>query len=72
MTGDQKAECSNLPNPQNGYVKFTEGRGIGAEVWYICNAGYRLDGSESRRCGSDLNWSGDAPQCVGMLPGSYH
>ena len=59
-------ECPNLANPNNGMVKYTEGRVVGAEVWYICNAGYRLVGSESRRCGSDLRWSGDAATCVGM------
>ena len=58
-------ECPNLDFPANGMVKFTEGRGVGAEVWYICNAGYRLVGTESRRCGSNLHWSGDAPKCVG-------
>ena len=53
-------------------VKYTEGRVVGAEVWYICNAGYRLVGTESRRCGSDLHWSGDAPICVGILCTMHH
>ena len=58
-------ECPILDNPANGMVKYTGGRSVGAEVWYICNSGYRLVGSESRKCGDNLLWSGNAPKCVG-------
>ena len=57
--------CPSLSHPENGYVKFTEGRGVGAHAWYECKDGYRLEGSESRLCGSDLTWGGEAPKCVG-------
>lgn len=65
VAGDDQ-ECPTLPHPANGIVKFTAGRGIGAKLWYVCNSGYRLEGSESRTCNSDLNWSGEAARCVGM------
>lgn len=58
-----RRECPLLDNPENGVVKFKEGRRVGAKVWYFCNSGYTLVGSESRICKSDLTWSFKAPIC---------
>ena len=58
-----RRECPLLRNPENGMVKFTEGRAVGAKVWYICNEGFVLVGSETRTCQSDLTWAPKAPTC---------
>ncbi len=58
------ALCPQLANPKDGRVKFTSaGRSVGAQVWYVCNDGFTLMGSESRRCQSNLEWSLMAPTC---------
>jgi len=35
----------------------------GVEVRYRCQLGYRLVGSETRRCTEDADWSGEEPVC---------
>ena len=58
------AECPRLSNPDNGYVKYSKKeRSIGARVWYICQDGYTLTGSEARQCLADLTWSIHPPTC---------
>lgn len=65
--GEEPQICPVLNNPKNGKVKFTEaGRRVGAEVWYSCDAGFRLVGVESRRCQPNLEWSSEAPTCQGV------
>ena len=60
----QPTLCPSLKNPENGRVKFSAaGRRVGAKVWYVCNSGFHLVGSESRRCQSNLKWSPEAPTC---------
>ena len=36
---------------------------------YSCNAGYQIQGTANRTCGSDGFWSGSAPTClpIGMV-----
>ncbi|XP_064394225.1 uncharacterized protein LOC135341566 isoform X3 [Halichondria panicea] len=59
-----KNQCPNLRHPENGLVRFgSQGRSVGAEVWYSCNSGYILTGTESRECQRDLTWSGESPIC---------
>ena len=58
-----KKECPTLSHPKNGVVNFKEGREVGDKVWYSCNSGYKLVGSESRVCKSDLTWFPKAPFC---------
>ena len=36
-------------------------------VTYTCDVGYTLQGSNSRTCQSDGQWSGSVPQCNGMF-----
>ena len=64
-------KCPVLPNPQNGSIKYTSGRSVGDEVWYICNHGYSLIGEESRTCLSNQKWSLKAPDCKRAYRGSY-
>ena len=56
-------QCPELRNPENGRVKMMQSRGVGAKVWYICNAGFRLVGSETRTCQRNLKWAPAAPGC---------
>lgn len=56
-------ECPVLPNPSNGRVKYSRGRRVGASIWYVCDSGYTLIGSESRTCLRNLSWSNEAPAC---------
>ena len=61
-SGTQR-ECPSLDNPKYGTVIAKEGRGVGAEVWYTCQPGFTLVGSESQTCQSDLTWTPNAPVC---------
>ncbi len=63
----QSRQCPRLEELQNGRIKYPEGKHVGAEVWYVCNTGFTLVGSESRRCQSDLQWSSMAPTCQPSL-----
>ena len=38
---------------------------VGGIASYMCNPGYSLDGSPSRRCESNQRWSGTVPTCGG-------
>ena len=40
-------ECPVLPNPSNGRIKYSRGRRVEASIWYACDSGYTLIGSES-------------------------
>ena len=59
----QRSFCPRLEEPQNGRIKYPEGKSVGADVWYVCDTGFTLVGSESRRCQSNLQWSLMAPTC---------
>ncbi len=56
-------ECPELADPENGMVKQTGGRGVGSQVWYMCDTGYVLVGSEVRTCQDDLQWDPEEPVC---------
>ncbi|XP_076821854.1 complement receptor type 2-like isoform X2 [Clavelina lepadiformis] len=53
--------CSELEQLEN--VSIEGNRTYGSEVTYICNDGYVLVGSSTRRCRSDKTWTGSAPYC---------
>lgn len=57
------SQCPKLDDPKNGRVKMMNGRTVGSEVWYICDAGFVLIGMEARTCLSSLEWSSEAPIC---------
>ncbi|KAM7100834.1 LOW QUALITY PROTEIN: fibulin-7-like [Ciconia maguari] len=48
--------------PLNGRVLGRSMR-VGHDVHFICNAGFRLVGSETRACRQDRTWSGTQPFC---------
>ena len=56
-------KCPELEDPINGRVKMMNGRTMGSEVWYVCNPGFTLVGSETRRCQNNLQWAPAAPVC---------
>jgi len=39
---------------------------FGTTMQTICNTGFIVQGSSSRRCGEDKHWSGSDPQCVSV------
>lgn len=65
-------ECPVLPNPTHGHIKYSEGRKIGASIWYMCDSGYTLIGSETRACLKNLSWSHQAPSCKGAATPHAH
>ncbi|XP_073163279.1 fibulin-7-like isoform X1 [Lepidochelys kempii] len=54
--------CPHLTAPLNGR-KLGEKATAGHEVHFLCEAGFRLVGSESRTCLQDRTWSGQQPFC---------
>uniref|UniRef100_A0A8C9G8C8 Fibulin 7 n=1 Tax=Pavo cristatus TaxID=9049 RepID=A0A8C9G8C8_PAVCR len=54
--------CPQLAVPLNGR-KLGRSARVGHDVHFICNAGFRLVGSESRTCRRDRTWSGTQPFC---------
>ena len=58
--------CPDLENPDNGIVNVS-GNQPGDTAEYSCNAGFALDGEDTRTCGQDGQWSGSEPTCVSTL-----
>ena len=59
-------DCGDPGTPTNGQrslSKTTPGRAVA----YTCDVGYALQGSSSRTCQPNGQWSGSVPQCNGML-----
>ena len=61
--------CPLLRDPLNGIVQYANGRTIGEEVYYHCDEGYELSGTDKRICASNRNWIPQEPYCLrgGML-----
>ena len=58
-------DCGTVQDPKNGWVNVS-GVGEAATAEYYCRDGYRLvNGSKTRRCGEDSQWTGTAPTCQG-------
>ena len=58
--------CPSLDDPVNGQVtvsRFT----VGDNALYSCNTGFFVNGSLLRTCGSDGEWSDEAPTCPRKL-----
>ena len=60
-------DCGHPGNVEHGTVDVSEGTKLDARVHYTCNRGYRINGSVSRICGSDGQWTSRAPTCEGAL-----
>lgn len=55
--------CGDLGDPINGQV-FLTGTTPGALATYICNNGFRLEGSRNRVCQVNGEWSSEEPTCT--------
>ena len=58
--------CGDLGDPINGQV-FLTGTAPGALATYICDNGFRLDGSRNRVCQVNGGWSAEEPTCTRKL-----
>ena len=45
----------------------TNGTVFQSVATYTCDNGYNLDGFQNRTCESNAMWSGDEPECKGMV-----
>ncbi|NWY58024.1 FBLN7 protein, partial [Chionis minor] len=54
--------CPQPAVPLNGRMLGRNLR-VGHDVHFVCDAGFRLVGSETRACRRDLTWSGTQPFC---------
>ena len=53
-----------VPAPiANGEIQGTV-HAVGSKITYICNSGYELNGSKTRTCGTNRQWSPAAPTCT--------
>ena len=55
--------CCSLEDPVNGQVELSNTT-LGSTANYTCNQGYSLgNGSSTRTCEADGEWSGNPPSC---------
>lgn len=59
----ERTACVPLPALPFG-TEVGEGRRYGDGVLFVCNEGYDLQGTHSRKCQSDGTWDGEQPRCV--------
>ena len=59
--------CANISNPLNGAVVF-DANTVGSQANYSCSEGYILNGTTTRVCQADGQWSGSEPTCEGWGP----
>ena len=60
-------DCGRLRNPKNGQVNYTNGTTVGHTATYSCCTGYSLVGASDRTCQATGVWSGEEPNCQGIL-----
>ena len=58
-------DCGDPGTPTNGQRSLSSTT-YTSVVTYTCGVGYTLQGSNSRTCQSNGQWSGSVPQCNGM------
>ena len=58
-------DCGDPGTPTNGQRSLSSTT-YNSVVTYSCDVGYTLQGSNSRTCQSDGQWSGSVPQCPGI------
>ena len=59
----EPVECTQPPDFENGEV-LAVGLYYRNVSRYQCDAGYRLEGPETRECGADGKWTGNEPHCT--------
>ena len=59
-------DCDDPGTPTNGQHSDTRTT-LSYVVTYTCDNGYTLQGSNTRTCQPNGQWSGSVPQCIGML-----
>ena len=59
-------DCGDPGTPTSGQRSLSSTT-YNSVVTYTCDVGYTLQGSNSRTCQSNGQWSGSVPQCKGML-----
>ena len=57
-------DCGDPGTPANGQRSLSSTT-YNSVVTYTCDVGYTLQGSNSRTCQSNGQWSGSVPQCIG-------
>ncbi|NXK56084.1 FBLN7 protein, partial [Chauna torquata] len=62
LAGKRNETCPQLAVPLNGR-KLGRSTRVGHDVHFVCDAGFRLVGSETRACRRDRTWSGTQPFC---------
>ena len=55
--------CADPGTPTNGQRTLSS-TNYNSVVTYTCDVGYTLQGSNTRTCQSDGQWSGSVPQCT--------
>ena len=56
-------ECGILTPPKNGDISFSQGTVYGSVATYSCEPPFQLEGTATRVCQDDGEWSGHAPTC---------
>ena len=59
--------CASLSSPLNGTVAF-DANTIGSQANYSCSESHTLNGTTTRVCQADGQWSGSEPTCEGWSP----
>ena len=57
--------CANLSSPVSGTV-ILDANTFGSQANYSCSEGYTLNGTTTRVCQADGQWSGSEPICEGQ------
>ena len=55
-------DCGDAPGISHGEVTLGSST-FGSTATYSCDSGYELKGSSTRTCGSNGQWSNEAPTC---------
>jgi hypothetical protein len=63
MPSCQPVSCPVLDPPDDGTVSTPGGRTYGAVATYMCSTGHNRNGSATRTCQANGQWSGSAPTC---------
>ena len=60
--------CSILTTPVDG-LKVGNGHVFEDVIWFSCNFGFELFGSDVRQCEADGTWNGTLTKCSGKTQG---